>query len=122
MTNDQKIIKNKVGMLDLAKQLGSVSEACRIFGYSRDSFYRFKQLDNVDHAESASEDDSLDLQFGITARDSDGDTVASTLTITINDDPNGPTIANITRSITEDAEDTGINAGQFDSTTTSACQ
>ena len=44
MTNDQKIIKNKVGMLDLAKQLGSVSEACRIFGYSRDSFYRFKDL------------------------------------------------------------------------------
>ena len=32
MTNDQKIIKNKVGLLNLAKQLGSVSEACRIFG------------------------------------------------------------------------------------------
>ena len=44
MTNDQKIIKNKVGLLNLAKQLGSVSEACRIFGYSRDSFYRFKEL------------------------------------------------------------------------------
>ena len=30
--------------LDLAKQLGNVSQACKIFGYSRDSFYRFKEL------------------------------------------------------------------------------
>ena len=44
MTTDQKIIKNKVGLLELAKQLGNVSQACKVFGYSRDSFYRFKQL------------------------------------------------------------------------------
>lgn len=44
MTAEQKIIRNKVGLLQLAKQLGSVSQACRIFGYSRDSFYRFKEL------------------------------------------------------------------------------
>lgn len=44
MTMDQKIIRNKVGLLELAKQLGSVSQACKVFGYSRDSFYRFKQL------------------------------------------------------------------------------
>jgi len=43
MTTDQKIIKNKLGLLALAKQLGTVSEACKIFGYSRESFYRFKQ-------------------------------------------------------------------------------
>lgn len=31
-------------MLELAKQLGSVSQACKAMGYSRDSFYRFKKL------------------------------------------------------------------------------
>jgi transposase len=44
MTTDEKIIKNKVGLLELANQLGNVSRACKIFGYSRDSFYRFKNL------------------------------------------------------------------------------
>src|SRR5512144_2088204 len=44
MTRDEKIIRNKVGVLELAKQLGSVSQACRIMGFSRDSFYRFRDL------------------------------------------------------------------------------
>ena len=44
MTTDQKIIKNKLGLLKLAEKLGNVSEACKVFGYSRDSFYRFKEL------------------------------------------------------------------------------
>ena len=44
MTKDQKIIRAKAGLLELAKQLGSVSQACKIMGYSRDSFYRFKDL------------------------------------------------------------------------------
>ena len=39
MNTDQKIIKNKVGLLNLADLLGSVSEACKVMGYSRDSFY-----------------------------------------------------------------------------------
>ena len=44
MTKEQKIIKAKVGLLELAKQLGNVSQACKMLGYSRDSFYRFKEL------------------------------------------------------------------------------
>ena len=43
-TRDEKIIRNKVGLLELAKQLGSESRACRMMGFSRDSFYRFKEL------------------------------------------------------------------------------
>ena len=44
MTNEQKVIKNKIGLLKLAEQLDSVSKACKVMGFSRDSFYRFKQL------------------------------------------------------------------------------
>jgi len=44
MTQDQKIIRNKVGLLKLAETLGSVSQACKVMGFSRDSFYRFKEL------------------------------------------------------------------------------
>lgn len=43
-TTERKVIKAKVGLLELAKQLGSVTQACRVMGYSRDSFYRFRDL------------------------------------------------------------------------------
>ena len=33
MTTEQKIIRAKVGLLELAKQLGNVSQACKMMGY-----------------------------------------------------------------------------------------
>lgn len=44
MNTEVKLIKTKLGLLNLAEQLGNVSQACKIFGFSRDSFYRFKDL------------------------------------------------------------------------------
>ena len=36
MMQEQKIIKNKLGLLKLAETLGSVSQACKVMGFSRD--------------------------------------------------------------------------------------
>lgn len=44
MTTPEKVIRTKVGLLELAKQLKNVSKACATLGYSRESFYRFKEL------------------------------------------------------------------------------
>src|SRR3954454_10316686 len=44
MNTEQKVIKNKIGLLRLSETLGSVSKACKVMGYSRDSFYRFREL------------------------------------------------------------------------------
>ncbi|XWN35336.1 MAG: IS481 family transposase [Roseivirga sp.] len=44
MNLNQKIIKPKIGLLELAKSLGNISAACKTMGYSRDSYYRFKEL------------------------------------------------------------------------------
>ena len=44
MTQEQTIIRAKVGLPEFAKQLGNVSPACKMMGYSRGSVYRFKEL------------------------------------------------------------------------------
>ena len=36
------VIKHKIGLLNLAEELGNVSKACRIMGFSRDTFYRYQ--------------------------------------------------------------------------------
>mgnify|MGYP001822119520 CR=1 FL=1 len=38
----ERIIKHKVGLLNLAEELGNVSKACQVMGLSRDTFYRYK--------------------------------------------------------------------------------
>jgi transposase InsO family protein len=53
MTNEQrKIIRGKLGLLELAKELGNVSRACKTLGYSRESYYRFKELAAAGGAEA----------------------------------------------------------------------
>ena len=44
MNTETKLIKSKLGLLKLAENLGNVSHACKVMGYSRDSFYRIKEL------------------------------------------------------------------------------
>ena len=39
--SSERIIKNKVGLLNLAQELGNISKACRIMGFSRETFYRY---------------------------------------------------------------------------------
>ncbi|MHC4831004.1 MAG: IS481 family transposase [Planctomycetota bacterium] len=43
MSTPPKVIKHKVGLLKLAEELGNVSHACKVMGYSRDTFYRYRQ-------------------------------------------------------------------------------
>ena len=43
-TQQEKVLKPKLDLLELARQLGNVSQACRIMGYSRDTRYRYKEL------------------------------------------------------------------------------
>ena len=40
--SNERIIKHKVGLLNLAEELGNVSQACKVMGLSRDTFYRYK--------------------------------------------------------------------------------
>ena len=42
--SEKKIIRSRVGLLQLAKELGNVSQACRIMGTSRETFYRYQEL------------------------------------------------------------------------------
>ncbi len=44
MTNHEKILRSKLSLLKLVDELGNVSRACELMGYSRDSYYRFKEL------------------------------------------------------------------------------
>ncbi len=42
INNNSKVIKHKVGLLNLAEELGNVSKACKVMGLSRDTFYRYQ--------------------------------------------------------------------------------
>jgi transposase InsO family protein len=40
---NERIIKNKVGLLNLAEELGNISKACKVMGFSRETFYRYQR-------------------------------------------------------------------------------
>jgi hypothetical protein len=44
MTKEQKFIEPRAA--GAGQQLGNVSQACKMLGYSRDGFYRFKEMYN----------------------------------------------------------------------------
>lgn len=41
--SNQKVIRNKVGLINLAEELKNISQACKIMGLSRETFYRYKR-------------------------------------------------------------------------------
>lgn len=43
LQTNTKVIKNKVGLLNLAQELGNISKACKVMGFSRDTFYRYQE-------------------------------------------------------------------------------
>lgn len=61
LNTSDKIIKHKVGLLNLAEELGNVSRACKVMGVSRDTFYRYQ---------SAVEEGGIEALFEQTRRKS----------------------------------------------------
>lgn len=43
MTTTQKVARRKLSLLELAKDLGNVSKACKVMGYSRQQFYEIRR-------------------------------------------------------------------------------
>ena len=43
INSTEKVISHKVGLLNLAEELQNISQACKVMGYSRDTFYRYKE-------------------------------------------------------------------------------
>jgi T1SS-143 domain-containing protein len=72
-----------------------------------DGSYKFDLKGTLDHPDAANPDDVIKLNFGVTARDSDGDTDTATLTINVKDD--GPVANDDTNSFNGEAGTTNGN-------------
>jgi transposase InsO family protein len=44
MSNEKQIIRHRLGLINLAAELGNIAQACKYYGYSRDTFYRYQEL------------------------------------------------------------------------------
>lgn len=64
-----------------------------------DGNYKFTQLAQLDHPDTTNPDDAIDLKFGVTAKDDDGDTANATITVKVKDD--GPDIGSTTKAVDE---------------------
>ena len=72
-----------------------------------DGTYTFTLLDQLDHADETNPDDTITLQFGVTAEDADGDTTPSTITISVDDD--GPQAVDDTDALSDNQTSTSGN-------------
>ena len=45
--SNQRVVNNKLGLLNLAEELSNIARACRVMSVSRDTFYRYR--DAVEH-------------------------------------------------------------------------
>jgi molybdenum-dependent DNA-binding transcriptional regulator ModE len=43
MTTKKKVARRKLSLLELATELGNVSKACKVMGYSRQQFYEIRR-------------------------------------------------------------------------------
>lgn len=50
---NERIIKNKVGLINLAEELQNISKACKVMGLSRETFYRYKRAVDEEGTEKA---------------------------------------------------------------------
>jgi len=55
-TVTQGVIKHKMGLLGLAAELGNASRECKLMGFSRDTFYRYKSAVDAGGVEALIED------------------------------------------------------------------
>jgi len=43
MTTKEKLARRKLSLLELAQELGNISKACKVMGYSRQQFYEIRR-------------------------------------------------------------------------------